>query len=57
MESEECFRPGGQNSNEEHWKGTRVFRRWMEIPEKINGYATQGSRVMLDLAIRQSETD
>ena len=41
--------PGGQNPNEEHWKGTRVFRRWIEIPEKINGYATRGSRVSLDL--------
>lgn len=41
--------PGGQNPNEEHWKGTRVFRRWVQIPEKINGYATQGSRVLLDL--------
>ena len=41
--------PGGQNADEEHWKGTRVFRRWVQIPEKINGYATQGSRVMLDL--------
>src|SRR3984885_2527536 len=41
--------PGGQNANEEHWKGTRVFRRWIQIPEKINGYATQGSKVLLDL--------
>jgi alpha-mannosidase len=41
--------PGGQNPNEEHWSGTRVFRRWIQIPEKINGYATQGSRAMLDL--------
>jgi len=41
--------PGGQNANEEHWKGTRVFRRWITIPEKINGYATQGSKVLLDL--------
>jgi len=31
------------------WKGTRVFRCWIQIPEKINGYATQGSRVQLDL--------
>jgi alpha-mannosidase len=31
------------------WSGTRVFRRWIEIPEKINGYATEGSRVTLDL--------
>jgi alpha-mannosidase len=41
--------PGGQNANEEHWAGTRVFRRWLQIPEKISGYATQGSRVSLDL--------
>ena len=41
--------PGGQNPNEEHWKGTRVFRRWIQIPEKINGYAATGSRVSLDL--------
>jgi alpha-mannosidase len=41
--------PGGNNKDEEHWKGTRVFRRWVQIPEKINGYATAGSRVSLDL--------
>jgi alpha-mannosidase len=41
--------PGGQNANEEHWMGTRVFRRWIQIPEKINGYSTQGSQVRLDL--------
>src|SRR5260221_9240781 len=41
--------PGGRNANEEHWAGTRVFRRWIQIPEKINGYATQGSRVSIDL--------
>ncbi len=41
--------PGGQNENEEHWKGTRVFRRWIQIPDKINGYSTQGSKVSLDL--------
>ena len=41
--------PGGRNVNQEHWNGTRVFRRWVQIPEKINGYATQGSRVSLDL--------
>ena len=31
------------------WIGTRVFRRWIETPDKINGYATEGSRVFLDL--------
>jgi len=41
--------PGGQNANEEYWTGTRVFRRWVQVPEKINGYATQGSRVWMDL--------
>ena len=41
--------PGGGHANEEHWTGTRVFRRWIQIPEKINGYAAQGSRVSIDL--------
>jgi alpha-mannosidase len=41
--------PGGKHDNEEHWTGTRVFRRWIQIPEKINGYATQGSQVKLDV--------
>ncbi len=41
--------PGGQHANEEHWTGTRVFRRSIQIPEKINGYATHGARVWLDL--------
>ena len=34
----------------EGWKtGSRVLRRWIEIPEKMNGYATAGSRVNLEL--------
>jgi alpha-mannosidase len=41
--------PGGKNANEEHWSGTRVFRRLIQIPESINGYPTQGSRVSIDL--------
>ena len=41
--------PGGRNANEEHWTGTRVFRRWIQIPEKINGYATRASQVSIDL--------
>jgi alpha-mannosidase len=41
--------PGGVNGDEEHWAGTRVFRRWVQIPEKINGDPTQGSRVLMDL--------
>jgi alpha-mannosidase len=31
------------------WTGTRVFRRWIQIPETIHGYRTEGSRVSLDL--------
>ncbi|HEY3975301.1 MAG TPA: alpha-mannosidase [Candidatus Sulfotelmatobacter sp.] len=41
--------PGGQHPNEEHWAGSRVFRRWIQIPDKINGYSTKGSRVSIDL--------
>jgi alpha-mannosidase len=36
-------------SEQPKWKGTRVFRRWIRIPEKINGFATQGARVRLDV--------
>ena len=41
--------PGGGHAEENHWNGTQVFRRWVQIPEKINGYATQGSKAWLDL--------
>lgn len=41
--------PGGGHADEQQFTGTNVFRRWIEIPVKINGYATQGSRVSLDL--------
>ncbi|MBV8051336.1 MAG: alpha-mannosidase, partial [Acidobacteriaceae bacterium] len=34
------------------WKGTRVLRRWIQIPDKLNGYAVQGARVKLDLQFR-----
>jgi hypothetical protein len=40
---------GGGHADEEDWTGTRVFRGWIQIPEKINGYATHGSEVRLDL--------
>jgi|HubBroStandDraft_1064217.scaffolds.fasta_scaffold00030_65 alpha-mannosidase len=29
--------------------GPRVLRRWIEIPEKVNGYAVQGARAKLDV--------
>jgi alpha-mannosidase len=41
--------PGGGHADEHQFTGTTVFRRWIEIPAKINGYASQGSRVSLDL--------
>ena len=47
--------PGGENASEEHWAGTRVFRRWVQVPEKINGYAAQGSRVSMDLRFGSPE--
>ncbi|HYM00183.1 MAG TPA: hypothetical protein VEZ90_14620, partial [Blastocatellia bacterium] len=46
----------GQSTNDEPWTGTRVFRRWIQIPEKINGYATQGSRVELNLRFASPDT-
>jgi alpha-mannosidase len=41
--------PSYDDNAPNHWKGARVFRRWIEIPDKINGYAVKGSKVMLDL--------
>jgi alpha-mannosidase len=29
--------------------GTRILRRWIEVPEKIDGYAVRGSSLKLDL--------
>jgi len=33
------------------WKGARVLRRWIQIPEEVNGFAIAGSRVKLDLRV------
>jgi alpha-mannosidase len=41
----------------EDWKtGPRVLRRWIEIPDKINGHSTQGSLVELNLVIRSRDS-
>jgi len=40
----ETVRVGDKWSN-----GPRVLRRWVEIPEKINGYAVAGARVKLNI--------
>jgi alpha-mannosidase len=37
--------------------GTRVFRHWVEIPEKINGYAVQQARVKLDVVLDSNGPD
>jgi alpha-mannosidase len=34
-----------------HWRGPRVLRRWIEVPETIHGYSTRNARVKLDLNI------
>ena len=40
----------------EVWKtGTRVLRRWVEVPGKINGYATLGAKVSLELYFGSDE--
>jgi len=40
----------------EGWKtGSRVVRRWVEIPEKINGYSTRGAGVSLELFFGSDE--
>ena len=40
----------------EGWEtGPRVLRRWIEIPEKINGYSTEGARVDLNLVIHSHD--
>ncbi|MGA9354877.1 MAG: alpha-mannosidase [Terriglobales bacterium] len=41
--------------SEEWQSGARVLRRWIEIPEKVNGYATQGARVDLNLIVRSDD--
>ncbi len=38
-------------SDDKWTDGSRVLRRTIEIPEKINGYAVQGGRLRLDLNI------
>ena len=39
-----------------HWKGARVLRQWIQVPEKISGYAVQGARLKLDLRVASEGT-
>lgn len=51
--------PEDENLNDTTWEtmklegtwpsGTRVLRRWIEVPEKVDGYAIRGSLLKLDL--------
>ena len=42
----------------EEWEtGGRVLRRWIEIPEKINGYSTAGAHVDLNLVIHSNDSE
>jgi alpha-mannosidase len=36
--------------------GPRVLRRWIEVPEKVNGYSASGARVELTLTIRSKNS-
>jgi len=41
----------------EQWEsGPRVLRRWIEVPEKVGGYPTQGSSVELTITIRSKDS-
>src|SRR5258706_2916407 len=40
---------GTVKSNEKWSSGPRVFRTWIEVPEKLNGYSLAGAKVRLDL--------
>ncbi len=46
---------GVVHTNQEWTDGPRVLRRWIEIPDKINGYSTAGARVEVDGGIRSNE--
>jgi alpha-mannosidase len=43
---------GSQHSEPPQWTGARVLRRWVVIPDKLQGYSVAGARVSLDLQIR-----
>src|SRR5581483_3131118 len=57
--------PEDPNLNDSDWQvvnlhqpwetGPRVLRRTIEIPDKINGYATQGARVQLEFVVHSKD--
>ncbi|MFZ0480589.1 MAG: alpha-mannosidase [Terriglobales bacterium] len=40
----------------DHWKGSRVFRRRIVVPEKVHGYDVRGYRMTLDLSFHSEDT-
>jgi alpha-mannosidase len=43
------------NIKQEWQTGSRVLRRWIQIPQKVNGYDVAGARVELNLVFRSRE--
>jgi alpha-mannosidase len=44
------------NAKQMWQNGSRALRRWIEIPQKLNGYDITGARVELNLALRSRES-
>jgi alpha-mannosidase len=44
------------NAKQPWQNGSRVLRRWIEIPQKVNGYDITGARVDLNLVLRSRES-
>ena len=40
----------------DHWKGPRVLRRRIVVPEKVDGYDVRGCRMTLDLSFHSEDT-
>jgi alpha-mannosidase len=44
------------NAKQPWTSGSRVLRRWIEIPQKVNGYDITGARIDLDLEIQSNDS-
>ncbi len=59
--------PGEPRLNDSDWQplkvreewtsGPKVLRRWIEIPDKVNGYEVKGARIDLRLVIRSDDSE
>lgn len=43
------------NVGESWTNGARLLRRWIELPDKVDGYTIQGSRVALELSLGSAD--